>query len=158
MTFMPKPSDLRLQGTAKASSVPRPALDAADDPGLGRLIKRAQWLAALDEQLRRCLPDSLLPHCRLGNVGSGKLVYLVDAPVWSAKLRQHADVLLDTAIAAGLQVGALTVKVVPPPPTESGQQALKPLSMATREAVRKTAEAGADPELRAQLLRLASMA
>lgn len=115
-------------------------------------------LAALDERLRRCLPDSLLPHCRLGNVGAGKLVYLVDAPVWSAKLRQHADVLLDAAIAAGLQVGALTVKVVPPLPSEPGPVASKPLSNATRDALRKTAESVADPELRAQLLRLASMA
>ncbi|MEO7478534.1 MAG: DciA family protein [Lysobacteraceae bacterium] len=155
---MRKPSDLRPQGTAKAFSVPRPALEAADDAGLAKLIKRAQWLATLDEQLRRCLPDSLLPHCRLGNVGAGKLVYLVDAPVWSAKLRQHADILLDTAIAAGLQVGALTVKVVLPLPAEPGQQTPKPLSMATRDALRKTAESVADPELRAQLLRLASMA
>ncbi len=138
--------------------MPRPALEAAGDAGLDRLIKRAQWLAALDEQLRRCLPDSLLPHCRLGNVGAGKLVYLVDAPVWSAKLRQHADVLLDAAIAAGLQVGALIVKVVPPLPSEPGLVTPKPLSEVTRDALRKTAESVADPELRAQLLRLASMA
>ncbi len=155
---MRKPYDLRLQGTAKASSAPRPALEAAGEAGLGRLIERAQWLASLDERLRRCLPDSLLPHCRLGNVGAGKLVYLVDAPVWGAKLRKHADVLLDAATAAGLQVGALTVKVVPPLPSGPDQGAPKPLSIATRDALRTTAESVADPELRAQLLRLASMA
>jgi hypothetical protein len=158
MTFMSKPSDLRLQGTTRAASAPRPAHEAAGEAGLGRLIERAQMLATLDERLRRCLPDSLLPHCRLGNVGAGKLVYLVDAPVWSAKLRQHADVLLDAALAAGLQVGALTVKVVPPLPSEPGPVTSKPLSKATRDALRKTAESVADPELRAQLLRLASMA
>ena len=158
MRFMRKPFDLRPQGTAKAASTPRPALEAAGEAGLGRIIKRAQELAALDERLRRCLPDSLQPHCRLGNVGAGKLVYLVDAPLWSAKLRQHADVLLDAAIAAGLQVGALTVKVVPPLPSVPDLEAPKPLSEATRDALRKTAESVADPELRAQLLRLASLA
>lgn len=155
---MRKPSDLRLQGTAKAASTLRPALDAAGDAGLGQLIKRAQWLATLDQRLRRCLPDSLLPHCRLGNVGAGKLVYLVDAPLWGAKLRQHADALLDAAIADGLQVGALTVKVVPSQASEPDRLASKPISQATRDALRMTAESVADPELRAQLLRLASMA
>ena len=158
MRFMRKPSDLRLQGTANASSAPRPALEAAGEAGLGRLIERAQWLAALDERLRRCLPDLLLPHCRLGNVGAGKLVYLVDAPVWGAKLRQHADALLDAAAAAGLQAGAFIVKVVPPLPSRPDIAAPKPLSSVTRDALRKTAESVADPELRAQLLRLASMA
>jgi hypothetical protein len=158
MTFMPKPSDLRPQGTVKTGSAPRPALEAAGEAGLGRLIERAQWLAALDERLRRCLPDSLLPHCRLGNVGAGKLVYLVDAPVWGSKLRQHADALLDAAAAAGLQAGALTVKVVPPLPSGPDLEAPKPLSQATRDALRATAESVADPELRAQLLRLASLA
>ncbi|HTD28069.1 MAG TPA: DciA family protein [Xanthomonadaceae bacterium] len=155
---MPKPSDSRLQGTAKAASAPRPALEAAGEAGLGRLIERAQMLAALDERLRRCLPASLQPHCRLGNVGAGKLVYLVDAPVWSSLLRQHADALLDAAAAAGLQAGALTVKVSPPLPSGPDIEAPKPLSQVTRDALRKTAESVADPELRAQLLRLASMA
>jgi len=155
---MPKPSDMRPQGTARASSAPRPALEAAGEAGLGRLIERAQKLAALDQQLRRCLPDSLQPHCRLGNAGAGKLVYLVDAPVWSALLRQHADVLLDAAAAAGIQAGALTVKVSPPLPSRPDLEAPKPLSQVTRDALRKTAESVADPELRAQLLRLASMA
>jgi len=155
---MRKPSDSRPEGTAKAASAPRPALEAAGEAGLGRLIERAQWLATLDEQLRRFLPDSLLPHCRLGNVGAGKLVYLVDAPVWGIKLRQHADALLDAATAAGLSAGALTVKVVPSLPSEPDLAAPKPLSQATRDALRATAESVADPELRAQLLRLASLA
>jgi len=115
-------------------------------------------LAALDERLRRCLPDSLRPHCRLGNAGSGKLVWFVDAPVWGTLLRQHTDVLLDAAAAAGLSAGALTVKVSPPLPSHPDVEAPKPLSQATRDALRKTAESVADPELRAQLLRLASLA
>ena len=91
-------------------------------------------------------------------MGAGKLIFLVDAPVWGSKLRQHADALLDAAAAAGLQAGALTVKVVPPLPSVPDLEAPKPLSQVTRDALRATAESVADPELRAQLLRLASMA
>ncbi len=127
------------------------------EAGLDRLIERAQWLAALDERLRRCLPDSLHPHCRLANAGSGKLVYLVDAPVWGSKLRQYTDALLDAAAEAGLQTDALIIKVVPPLPSGPDLAAPKPLSQATRDALRRTAESVADPELRAQLLRLASL-
>lgn len=115
-------------------------------------------LAALEERLRRCLPEALRPHCRLANAGSGKLVYLVDAPVWRIALLQHADALLDAAAEAGLQTDALAVKVAPPLPSGPDLAAPKPLSQATRDALRKTAESVADPELRAQLLRLASLA
>ncbi|MBS0193573.1 MAG: DUF721 domain-containing protein [Proteobacteria bacterium] len=150
-------SDMRLKGTAKADAAPISALAAAEGAGLGRIITRARQLAALDDRLRRGLPEVLQPHCRLGNAGSGRLVYLVDAPVWGTLLRQHARALLDAAATAGIQAGALTVKVSPPPP-EAGAKASKPLSQATRDALRNTAESVADPALRAQLLRLASMA
>jgi hypothetical protein len=115
-------------------------------------------LAALEERLRRCLPDSLLPHCRLGNVGAGKLVYFVDAPVWGILLRHQADTLLGIAAAAGHSADALIVKVSPPLPSAPDVEAPKPLSQATRDALRKTAETVSDPDLKAQLLRLASLA
>lgn len=148
---------MRPQGTARTQDSPRTALDAAAEGGLGRIIERATQLAALDERLRRCLPASLQAHCRLGNAGAGRLVYLVEAPVWGARLRQHADVLLNAAAAAGIQAGALTVKVVPPAAAaEPTAKTREPLSLTTRDVLRKTAESVADPALRAQLLRLAS--
>jgi hypothetical protein len=133
-------------------------LEAAGEAKFGRLLQRAQWLEALDQQLRRYLPAVLQDHCRLGNVDTGKLVFLVDAPVWNAKLRQHTDVLLDAATAAGLQAHTLTIKVVAPSPASPGRSTPKPLSQATRDALRATAQSVADPELRAQLLKLASVA
>jgi len=133
-------------------------LQAAGEAKLGRLLQRAQWLEALDQRLRRYLPTALQNHCQLGNLDAGKLVFLVDAPVWSAKLRQHADVLLDAATKAGLQAHTLTIRIVAPPPASPGRSAPKPLSQATRDALRATAQSVADPELRAQLLKLASQA
>ncbi len=147
-----------MQGTARDPSVPRTALQAVAEAGLGPIIERARHLAALDERLRQCLPENLQPHCRLGNAVPGRLVYLVDAPVWGTLLRRHADTLLGAAAAAGLQADALTVKITPPSAPEVGTKAIQPLSEATRDALRLTAESVADPALRAQLLRLASLA
>jgi len=93
----------------------------------------------------------------LANVDREKLVFLVNSPVWKNKLRLHGDALLDAAAAAGLTVRLLVVKVVPATPTPSGTAAGKPLSEAVRESLRTTAQSVEDPELRAQLLKLASM-
>lgn len=149
---------MRHRGTAKADSGPRTALAAAAESGLGRIVERARQLAALDERLRRCLPAALQAHCRMGNVAPGKLVYLVDAPTWVTELRRHAHVLLDAAAAAGIQAGALTIKISPAPAPVAAAKPSPSLSQATRDALRKTAQSVADPALRAQLLRLASVA
>jgi len=81
-------------------------------------IRRALWLDALDQRLRPCLPPSLAAHARLANVtgaqattGAGmagvklaglKLVFLVDSPVWHARLRLATPELLDAARSIGL--------------------------------------------------------
>ncbi|WP_146906953.1 hypothetical protein [Arenimonas daejeonensis] len=84
---------------------------------------------------------------------------MVSAPVWKAKLRLHADALLDAAAAAGLKARTLVVKVSPPiPAIPSGTGNAKPLSEAVRDSLRATAQSVSDPELRAQLLRLAAHA
>ncbi|MEO5595719.1 MAG: DciA family protein [Lysobacteraceae bacterium] len=154
---MKNPSD-KSKGTARADRRLQPALAARGDGAFDRLIERAQWLAALDQQLRRYLPPPLQSHCRLGNVAAGKLIFLVDAPAWTIALRRHADVLLDAATAAGLRQHALTIRVAPPATVVAHGSTPKPLSQATRDALRVTAESVADPELRAQLLKLASVA
>lgn len=99
--------------------------------------------------------------CRLANVDRDKLVYLVSAPVWKNKLRLMADVLLDAAAAAGHPARALVVKVVPDLATH-GETPMapgtgKPLSQAVRDSLRATAQSVNDPDLRAQLLKLASL-
>ncbi|KAA2284937.1 DUF721 domain-containing protein [Arenimonas fontis] len=156
MTFiMSDPS--KPYGGAAPSPLPRQALEALSGTGLAGLVERARWLAALDPMLRRSLPATLADQCRLANVDENKLVFLVSSPVWKAKLRLHADALLDAAAAAGLEARSLVVKVAPPEPvfpTESGQP--KPLSEAVRDALRATAHSVSDPGLKAQLLRLAS--
>jgi hypothetical protein len=145
---------------AAGSGPPPQALQAASAAGLGPLIARAQRLDALDRRLRHNLPDAMARECRLANVDGDRLVFLVSAPVWKAKLRLSADVLLDAAAAAGIQARALVVKVVPGLsliPDDPGPAAGKPLSQAVRDSLRATARSVEDPDLRAQLLKLASL-
>jgi len=92
------------------ASAPLAALDALlEGPG-GDPIRRALWLDALDRQLRPNLAPALAAHARLGNVHNGRLVYLVDAPAWHARLRLAGPGLLDAARSIGLEVSSLVVK------------------------------------------------
>ena len=83
-------------------------------------------------------------------------MFLVNAPVWKNKLRLMADVLLDAAAAAGYPARTLVVKVVPTFDVSPETVVGKPLSEAVRESLRATAQSVNDPDLRAQLLKLAS--
>lgn len=150
--------NLYVRGSAPAA-LPRQALQALEGSGLASLVERARWLDALDPLLRQCLPATLAGQCKLANVDDMNLVFLVNAPVWKAKLRLHADALLDAAAAAGLKARTLVVKVSPPvPDIPSGTGNARPLSEAVRDSLRATAQSVSDPELRDQLLRLASHA
>ena len=115
-------------------------------------------LDALDRQLRQSLPSSLAPHVRLGNVRDGKLVFLVTSPVWKAKLRLHADAVKAAATAAGLTPSGMTIKVATMRPDPPAPASRPPLTPTARESLIAAAAAVADPELRDQLLRMASLA
>lgn len=155
---MNKPPKTNVRGAVPAALPPR-ALEALAGTGLANLVERARWLDALDPLLRQSLPATLADQCRLANVDDKHLVFLVSSPVWRAKLRLHADALLDAAAAAGLKAGTLVVKVAVPPalaPEGAGQP--RPLSETVRDSLRATAQSVSDPELRDQLLRLAASA
>ena len=124
------------------------------------MIRRARELDRLDRLLRQSLPAAVAENSRLANVDQDRLVFLVNAPVWKSKLRLLADVLLDAAAAVGHPARALVVKVVPNLsliPDVPGPVAGKPLSEVVRESLRATARSVEDPDLRAQLLKLASL-
>ncbi|WP_169742276.1 DciA family protein [Arenimonas metalli] len=158
MTFiMSEPPKTRVRGAASSPALPPLALEALAGSGLANVVERAKWLATLDPLLRQSLPATLAGQCKLANVDDKHLVFLVSAPVWKAKLRLHADALLDAAAAAGLRGRSLVVKVSAPVlPVPTGTGTARPLSEAVRDSLRATAQSVSDPELRAQLLRLAS--
>ena len=115
-------------------------------------------LDALDRQLRQSLPPALAAHVRLGNVRDGRLVFLVSSPVWKAKLRLHADAVRAAAAAAGLAASGMTVKVAPMQTASPAAAPHTPLSATARDTLRAAADTVTDPELRDQLLRMASLA
>lgn len=151
---MVRRSHSQFSGIAGPGSPPQ-ALQAAE-AGLGPMIRRARELDRLDHLLRQSLPSAVAGNVRLANVDADRLVFLVNAPVWKAKLRLMAGVLLDAAAAAGYPARTLVVKVVPTP-ENSPEAPGKPLSEAVRESLRAAARSVEDPDLRAQLLKLASV-
>jgi hypothetical protein len=106
------------------------------------LLRRALWLEALDRQIRPFLPAGLAAHARLANLDNGRLVYLVDGPVWHARLRLAATEVLDAARSIGLEVTELVVKTIATPPplrptdTAAAMPSMKPLSAAAQDALR----------------------
>jgi len=96
----------------RPASSPKPVLDSLmDEPKLARVIQRVQWIDALEQRLRPHLPPALAGHARLANVEGGRLVYLVDSPVWHTRLRLSADAVLSAARALGVDVSALSIRI-----------------------------------------------
>jgi len=138
---------------AGSSPGPKAALEALLSGTSADPIRRALWLDALDQRLRPCLPPSLAAHARLANVtgakattGAGmagvklaglKLVFLVDSPVWHARLRLATPELLDAARSIGLDATEVVVRTRTqvPGPGSATPRAPKPMSAAAREAL-----------------------
>ena len=132
-------SGLRSSGPSgpKAPKGPRGALDALLTGPSADPMRRALWLDALDQRLRPHLPPSLVAHARLGNVNGAELVFIVDSPIWRARLRLAAPELLEAARRVGLAVSHVTVKtatrplqVQPPTPRQP-----IPMSAGARDAL-----------------------
>ena len=117
--------------------------DAATDP-----VRRALWLDALEQLLRPCLPPALSPHCRLGNVTGGKLVFIVDSPVWHAKLRLAAPELINLARSIGIPATDVVARTAaaPPRPAERVGRTVKPMSDASRAALKAALASLEDPD------------
>ena len=96
--------------SSSSSRPPRDALEALFAGASADPLRRALWLEALEQRLRPHLPPALAPHARLANVDGGKLVFLVDSPVWRARVRLASTELLDAARSIGLQCGEVVVR------------------------------------------------
>lgn len=136
----------------------QPLLAAKQGSSLDSLIDRARALGALDKRLRQSLPEALARQCRLANVREGRLVFLASSPLWRTKLRLEAATLLAAAAEAGVPAFELTVKVAPMLTVPPEQASHSPVTPAAAAALREAALQATDPELRQQLLALASLA
>ena len=99
----------------RPAAAPVKALDAAMAGRTANPLRRALWLDGLDDQLRSHLPPSLAGNCRLANVDDEHLVFLVQSPLWHARLRLAENTLIDAARSIGLKVTRVTIKTASEP-------------------------------------------
>lgn len=131
----------------KSPATARPALDALFGDAAFDPLRRALWLDALDRKLRPCLPPPLAAHARLANFSRGRLVFVVESPVWRAKLRLAAPEVLDAARSLGLDVTDVVAKVATSPAfrPERTDPLPGPRSAAARDALRDAMASLEDP-------------
>ena len=109
-------------------------------------MRRALWLDELDQRFRPLLPPSLAAHARLANYERGRLVFVVDAPVWRAKMRLAAPELLDAARSIGLDAAELIVKTTTPViASPQSDRKAKPISTASLQALQAALESLKEP-------------
>jgi len=133
--------------TACNSSSPRLAWEAAlTVKEIAHPIQRALWLDALGKQLHCHLPPILAQHCQLANVRDNCLVFLVDSPIWHAKLRLASHQLIHAAQKIGLDVNQIHVKTaqIHLPVGNSPDHALPTVSEAARKGVQQVLACLAD--------------
>jgi len=100
-------------------------------------VRRALWLDALERQLRPHLPAPLSAHARFANYKDGKLVFVVDSPVWHARMRLASAELLDAARSIGLECDEVVVRTTTAPlrPEPPAPRRPRPIPPAAREAL-----------------------
>lgn len=145
------------------SRMPQHALTApgaAEGPRIAGLVERARELHAIATAVNTVMSPAIAAECSVANVRGQRLVMLVRSSTAAARVRLLAPTLLDAARrASGLALEQLTVKVVPAETVPTAKPAIaSSLSAAAAEHLSSAAAATADPEMRALLLRLASLA
>ena len=139
-------SDSKPRPRKGGPSTPRAALDALLAEPAGGPVRRAMWLDELDQRVRPLLPPALAAHARLANYERGRLVFVVDAPVWRAKMRLAAPELLDAARSIGLDAAELIVKTTTPViASPQSDRKAKPISATALEALQSAVELLKEP-------------
>lgn len=114
---------------------PRLAFDAILAGDSGHLLRHAMWLDAANRAWRAHLPAHLRGHLRLGNFNNGCLWALADTPAWAERARLDSDLLLNAAIASGLSVAQVKIRVAKQQPAPR-QHLEKPPTAASVAAVK----------------------
>jgi hypothetical protein len=123
------------------------------------LVSRARTLMDLEALLQKLLPAPLKEHCRVLAIRDETLILATSSPVWAARLRFHAPLLLkQLSNQQAMKLRTVRVRVRPPekaaaPPRR--QAALRP-GKAAATALQQAAQTISDPGLKTALLRLAN--
>ena len=123
------------------------------------LITRAKILMELEVLLHELLPAPLKEHCRVLAIRDETLVLATNSPVWAARLRFHAPLLVkQLSDYQTVKLRTVRVRVRPPEnrsPPPRRQAALRP-GKAGAAALQQVAQTISDPGLKTALLRLAN--
>jgi hypothetical protein len=124
------------------------------------LITRAKILMELEVLLHELLPAPLKEHCRVLAIRDKTLVLATSSPVWAARLRFHAPLLVkQLSDYQTVTLRTVRVRVRPPekrsPPPRRQAAALRP-GKAGAAALQQVAQTISDPALKTALLRLAN--
>ena len=123
------------------------------------LVTRAKTLMELEALLHELLPEPLKEHCRVLAIRDETLVLATSSPVWAARLRFHAPLLVkQLSDHQTVKLHTVRVRVRPPEkasPPPRRQAALHP-GKAGAAALQQAAQTISDPGLKTALLRLAN--
>ncbi len=120
------------------------------------LTAQVRQLAAIDRQVKACLPADLAKHCQVAGYGNGSLRLATDSPAWAARLRFQALQLVKQLTNQGMAgLHSVQVRIIP--------QAIKPklpsrkphLATENAQLLEQTAKTIDDPGLAQALRRLA---
>ena len=123
------------------------------------LLTRARILMEMEVLLHELLPAPLKEHCRVLAIRDETLVLATSSPVWAARLRFHAPLLVkQLSDHQTMKLRTVLVRVRPPEksaPPRRRQAALRP-GKAGAAALQQAAQTISDPVLKTALLRLAN--
>ena len=124
------------------------------------LVGRARTLMELGVLLQKLLPAPLNEHCRVLAIKDETLIIASHSPVWAARLRFHAPLLVkQLSDHQTVKLRTVLVRVRPPektsPTTPRRQAALRP-GKTGAAALQQAAQSISDPGLKTALLRLAN--
>ena len=126
-----------------------------------RLVARARGLLELQALVHKLLPEPLNTHCRVLVVRDETLILATSSPVWAARLRFHAPLLVkQLSDHKTVKLRTVRVRVRPPEKTAAAppvrrQSALIP-GKSGAAALQQAAQTISDPGLKTALLRLAN--
>jgi hypothetical protein len=130
---------------------------AAAGGGDAAVFPELLLLRRLDAVIQAAMPDELRAHWRIGRLTAGTLTLFADSPVWAARLRYVAPVLIErlagrpggSAIQA-IRVRVLVTGAVVPSVKRAGTAISRPVS----DYLRQAADSCGDARLRTVLLNL----
>jgi hypothetical protein len=123
------------------------------------LLTQSRLLKRLSDHLSGILPPPLNEHCALLNLRGDTLILGADTPVWAARLRYYAPLLVKH-LSPNNSVTVRTIRVRVSPRTVSAAAVPSRrrcrLSPETAGILRQTAAALSDQKLKTALMKLAS--